>query len=209
MHGLQVFLDPNAPSEQQFKLVANPEALGGYPRQSGQVIDDKSAVFQPTMTPSLTGSAVEYLIITTDELAGEYQALADWKTKKGIPAAVVTTSWIADNYPQGCDLQETIRNFIIDAGLAVVVHELEVMLDQVIGNGYHDIAHAPSLGIRLRHEIVIHGIQKVVPVEFIGARITLPVPLAVGTLRPARRDSPRCSRSLPRLRPGSGSLRPE
>ena len=36
------------------------------------------------------------------------------ETKKGIPAAVVTIEWIESNYPLGCDLQETIRNFLIE-----------------------------------------------------------------------------------------------
>ncbi len=66
-------------------------------------------------SPSLEGSSVEYVIITNDEMASAFQQLADWKTKKGTPAVVKTISWIQVNYPNGCDLAETIRNFIRDA----------------------------------------------------------------------------------------------
>jgi hypothetical protein len=75
------------------------------------VIDD---IFITDM-PSSQGTPVEYLIITSDNLADEFQVLADWKTMRGVPATVRTTSWIQANYPNGADLQETIRKFIQDA----------------------------------------------------------------------------------------------
>lgn len=71
--------------------------------------------FAPTFRPSVNGSAVEMVIITDDAMAAEFQRLADWKTSSGIPAVVRTVSWIQDNYPNGVDTQETIRNFIRDA----------------------------------------------------------------------------------------------
>ena len=43
-----------------------------------------------------------------------FQRLAAWKTLKGVPGNVVLVSWINANYT-GYDLQEKIRNFIIDA----------------------------------------------------------------------------------------------
>ena len=79
------------------------EALGG------------SSGFRPRHTPSLEGTPVEYLIITSDELAPHFQALADEKTARGIPAVVRTLSWIDANYPGGCDQAERIRFFIQDA----------------------------------------------------------------------------------------------
>ena len=39
------------------------------------------------------------------------QTLADWKTKKGVPAAVYLVSWITSNYT-GYDTAEKIRNFL-------------------------------------------------------------------------------------------------
>ncbi|MCK4546861.1 MAG: VCBS repeat-containing protein [Candidatus Eisenbacteria sp.] len=69
----------------------------------------------PTEIPSLDGSLVEYLIITTDEMVPAFERLAQWKTKCGVPAAVRTISWIEENYPGGVDLPEKIRNFLRDA----------------------------------------------------------------------------------------------
>ncbi len=55
----------------------------------------------------------DYLIITGADYVDEFQPLADWKTDKGVPAEIVTTSWIYSNY-DGVDDQEKIRNCIID-----------------------------------------------------------------------------------------------
>jgi hypothetical protein len=75
-------------------LVINPEGLG---KNTNYVLP--------------LGDFFEYLIITNDQLASSFQPLADWKTEKGIPAAIRTTSWINSNY-SGIDLQEKIRNYL-------------------------------------------------------------------------------------------------
>ncbi|UCH78123.1 MAG: T9SS type A sorting domain-containing protein [Candidatus Coatesbacteria bacterium] len=54
-----------------------------------------------------------YLIITNEALETEAQKLATWKTKKGLQAKVVTTSFIDTNY-SGADTEEKIRNCIKD-----------------------------------------------------------------------------------------------
>ena len=54
-----------------------------------------------------------YAIITSASFADAFQPLVDWKTKKGVPATIVTTDWIQTNYP-GRDLAEKIRNCIKD-----------------------------------------------------------------------------------------------
>jgi len=56
---------------------------------------------------------VEYAIITGSSYVDEFQPLADWKTKKGVPTEIFTTDWIYSNYT-GTDNQEEIRNFIKD-----------------------------------------------------------------------------------------------
>lgn len=56
----------------------------------------------------------EYVIVTSVDYDTVFQRLADWKTKKGVPANVVTTAWIYSNYP-GWDSAEKVRNFIKDA----------------------------------------------------------------------------------------------
>jgi hypothetical protein len=56
----------------------------------------------------------EYVIITDTTFVSTFQALADWKTKKGVPARIVTTAWIYASY-SGYDNAEKVRNFIKDA----------------------------------------------------------------------------------------------
>jgi len=56
----------------------------------------------------------EYVIITDPTFVSTFQALVDWKTKKGVPAKIVTTTWIYASY-SGYDNAEKVRNFIKDA----------------------------------------------------------------------------------------------
>ena len=55
----------------------------------------------------------EYLIITNEALKEKFRILADWKTKKGIPAIIETVEEISATYA-GSDIQEKIRNYLID-----------------------------------------------------------------------------------------------
>lgn len=96
-------------------IVANPRALAGYSRESGAPVMETSAAFEPTETPSISGSSVRYLIITSEEMAPEFQRVADHRTSLGIPSVVRTVEWIEANYRHGVDIQETIRLFIRDA----------------------------------------------------------------------------------------------
>ncbi|MDD5530675.1 MAG: C25 family cysteine peptidase [bacterium] len=75
--------------------VLNPEAINYY-APSGK---------------SLSADTAEYVIITTDSFVTSFQPLADWKTKKGVPARIVTTTSIYSSYT-GRDNQDKIRNFI-------------------------------------------------------------------------------------------------
>jgi len=79
-------------------LVVNPEQVAEHigPRPKG----DRQSI-------------VEYAIITGSSYVDEFQPLADWKTKKGVPTEIFTTDWIYANYT-GTDNQEEIRNFIKD-----------------------------------------------------------------------------------------------
>ncbi|MDZ7340129.1 MAG: C25 family cysteine peptidase [candidate division KSB1 bacterium] len=56
----------------------------------------------------------EYLIITSSSLESNFKPLLDWKTKKGVPATIVTTEYIYAKFA-GSDRQEQIRNFIRQA----------------------------------------------------------------------------------------------
>ncbi|MGD8396703.1 MAG: C25 family cysteine peptidase, partial [Candidatus Eiseniibacteriota bacterium] len=71
--------------------------------------------YQPTFRPTPDGSPVEYVIITADSLAGEFERLAAWKTRKGVQAVVRSVEWIEATYPSGADRAERIRFFIQDA----------------------------------------------------------------------------------------------
>ena len=71
--------------------------------------------FRPTSYPDLEGSPVRYLIVTSTALAADFQVLADWKTRRGVPAVVRSLDWIEANARRGSDRAETLRNFLQDA----------------------------------------------------------------------------------------------
>ena len=56
----------------------------------------------------------DYVIITKEDWIDDFQPLADWKTKKGVPTKIVDIEWIYSNYTVDLD-QDKIRNFIIDS----------------------------------------------------------------------------------------------
>jgi len=60
-----------------------------------------------------TGNA-EYIIITDAGFVDAFRPLRDWKTKKGVPASIVTTNYIYNHY-SGDDNAEKVRNFIKEA----------------------------------------------------------------------------------------------
>lgn len=64
-------------------------------------------------SPLLPLDTIEYVVITTSAYDSIFQELVDWKTKKGVPGRVVKLSDISGY--SGRDVQEKIRNFIIDA----------------------------------------------------------------------------------------------
>ena len=97
------------------RLVVNPGAISGYQRDEGVRLDKSGAPFLPTPNPSLEGSGVRYLIVTTEALAGEFQALADRRTAQGLPAKVVTREWIEATQRHGIDFQETLRLYLQQA----------------------------------------------------------------------------------------------
>ncbi|MCD4776898.1 MAG: hypothetical protein K8S15_12710 [Candidatus Aegiribacteria sp.] len=79
-------------------LVVNPE---GVSHSGAAIVDSKDLAYG------------EYIIIATTAYESHAQELADWKTSKGVPANVYTTSWIENSY--SCfDLQQEIRAFLTD-----------------------------------------------------------------------------------------------
>jgi hypothetical protein len=63
-----------------------------------------------TLDPAV---ATEYLLLCHENHVDEYQALKDWKIRKGVPAAIVTIQDVYDTYP-GRDDAEKLRNCIQD-----------------------------------------------------------------------------------------------
>ncbi len=65
----------------------------------------------------------EYIIVTDASFVGAFAPLKDWKTKKGVPTEIVTTSWIYSNY-SGVDNATKVRNFIAEAADSGAVYFL-------------------------------------------------------------------------------------
>jgi len=57
----------------------------------------------------------DYVIITQSAWVDEFQPLADWKTRKGTPATIVTTDWIYSAGGYGGSSVDKIQDFVIDA----------------------------------------------------------------------------------------------
>ncbi len=55
-----------------------------------------------------------YLVVTTSDFKSAFSSLVEWKTKRGIKAAIVCMDSILTNYP-GRDDAEKLRNFLIEA----------------------------------------------------------------------------------------------
>ncbi|MGA1868322.1 MAG: C25 family cysteine peptidase [bacterium] len=85
-------------------LVANPEDVEKWALQPRRITRIKDLMAE---------GVVNYVIITREDLVAAFEPLANWKTKKGIPADIKTISQISSQYP-GSDTQEKIRNFIKD-----------------------------------------------------------------------------------------------
>ena len=84
-------------------LVVNPEAT-----------EPRSA--ETRAASRLPDGDYEYVIITNQAGSHSFEPLAAWKTRKGVPAVIVTTEWIETTYNGGNDLDEDgIRDFVIDA----------------------------------------------------------------------------------------------
>jgi len=92
------------------KTVSNPDDVDRF----AFTYPTKKKHFSPSQKGyGVSSNDVKYVIITNDAMKDAFQPLADWKTKKGVPAEIVTVSSIEANYT-GIDTQERIRNFIND-----------------------------------------------------------------------------------------------
>src|SRR5690606_27742932 len=108
------FLPP--PLRRPSELLEQTSARRAGP-DAGTLLQAYSGDFQATRLPSLEGSAVECVIVTTQALASSFTWLADWKNRNGHPTVIRTVEEIYEAYPQGVDPQEKIRLFLRDAYL--------------------------------------------------------------------------------------------
>jgi uncharacterized repeat protein (TIGR02543 family) len=79
------------------EMVINPEDVGGWA--------------PPVQSTSENNH--DYFIITSSGFVDEFQPLVDWKNRKGVRTEMATIEDIDSSY-SGSDLQEKIKNFIID-----------------------------------------------------------------------------------------------
>ncbi len=68
--------------------------------------------FKASMLPP--GGPFDHVIITNASDAPYWEPLAEWHTKKGVRDTIITTAYIYGTY-SGADVQEMIRNFVMDA----------------------------------------------------------------------------------------------
>ncbi len=93
--------------------VANRASVGSFAPPS--VASETGGLFQPRSLPSIEGSGVDLVIVCDPDHSAIFETLAEFKTSMGLATVVRDLDWSRANYPQGADLQETIRFFLQDA----------------------------------------------------------------------------------------------
>jgi hypothetical protein len=100
-----------ATAQQRDEFGAAVRALAANPRDVDRFAPRVSSYRSSTTLPP---GHYEYVVVTESPMDTVFQRLVDWKAGRGRPGNVVRVSWINTNYT-GYDLQEKIRNFIMDA----------------------------------------------------------------------------------------------
>ncbi|MDA3838368.1 MAG: C25 family cysteine peptidase [Candidatus Delongbacteria bacterium] len=95
--------------------IENPDDMNFLTGGAKEVIKQNNVVRTITKNKSMPLYAFtmpEYVIITSEEFKEEFQKLADWKTKKGVPAIVVEIDDIMGNYTG--DVKERIVAYLAE-----------------------------------------------------------------------------------------------
>jgi len=82
------------------------------------VINPENVELRSSPNPQSLGVGLgdyDYVIITQDSWVSAFQPLKDWKTRKGIPANIVTTTWIYNSGGYSGSNVDKIRAFVQDA----------------------------------------------------------------------------------------------
>lgn len=88
------------------RMVTNPEDVK---------LAHAPASLAPSGVRGVAPGEYEYVIITQTDWVDDFQPLADWRTKQGMPATIVTTDWIYNEGGYaGAELKQ-IRAFVADA----------------------------------------------------------------------------------------------
>ncbi|UCE18929.1 MAG: immune inhibitor A, partial [Gemmatimonadota bacterium] len=115
---IEVALGPDNTFQQGLGKRIDGEKDVGYSLAQRMVLNPQDVGAPSSLKDSYASHLVEgqyeYVIITDARFESYFRPLVEWKTRKGVPTAVITTSWIYEQYP-GSDDQERIRNFIRDA----------------------------------------------------------------------------------------------
>jgi len=83
----------------------------------GMVINPENIELHTSPFPQPTGvppGDYDYVIITQDSWVSAFQPLANWKTRKGVPATIVTTTWIYNSGGYSGSNVDKIRAFVQD-----------------------------------------------------------------------------------------------
>ncbi|MCK5832900.1 T9SS type A sorting domain-containing protein [bacterium] len=106
-------------SEAEFEVVYERDAVrSSLPKSKTFFEMAKNLAINPSSVERIRNRPAEginpsYLIITSNALVEYFQPLADWKTRKGVPAEIVTVESIDANY-SALDLQGKIKLCIYD-----------------------------------------------------------------------------------------------
>lgn len=104
------------------EIVVNSEDIDNYDDKQVQIVNNNSSNIKENSDSYNSISTYarinhieeqipDYIIITSSELKSEFQRLADWKTKKGVPTLIKCVEDIYNEYP-GNDNVERIREYL-------------------------------------------------------------------------------------------------
>ena len=83
--------------------------------EDSQLKTQFSSLDEESNQNNLADDEIDYVIITRDHWTDDFKPLTQWKTRKGIPAKIINTTWIYDQSGYSGSNQQKIRSFIIDA----------------------------------------------------------------------------------------------
>lgn len=132
--------------------VENPKLINTIPKTAKTVLSAPLETNKRVLhwKPSAYGDVPDYIIITSQEFKSQFETLATYKSKRGIPTLVVTTEQIEQNFA-GIDKAEKIRNYLKSAyhfwgsGLFVLLGGDTAIIPGRIASYYSEESNASDL----------------------------------------------------------------